>query len=139
MNRHIDATHNKISYSCDFCPTKYTHKGPLRNHINKVHLKYKSVNDGKFKCELCDKSYILQAKLDSHIIIVHKQKNPYKCSTCNKSFKHRHQLKYHVETDHNGKFKFECIYECGKSYELKEKLDKHLYRKCTYLPEVVFW
>ena len=73
---------------------------------------------GIFKCDICDKLFHQKRKLELHIIIVHKQKNPHECSMCGNSYRQRHQLKYHVKTVHDGMFKFQCD-PCKKSYVIK--------------------
>ena len=75
---------------------------------------------GVFKCDICDKVFHLKGKLELHIILVHKQKNPHECSMCGNSYRQRHQLKYHVQTVHDGMFKFQCD-PCEKSYVIKVK------------------
>ena len=105
-----------------------------------------------FKCNNCDASFSLKARLNRHIGFlvcrnprtvhegklltkksnkanlkmhiesVHEQKKPFKCNICDVGFSHKGYLDKHI---HEEKKPFKCN-DCGTSYSRKGNLNRHI-------------
>ena len=98
----------------------------LDRHEGAVLLKKKA-----FKCHVhgCEKSYGRKAHLETHISIVHLNKeNPIKCSFqgCGRSFRHRQELSNHLRSAH-GAPKLACKEDgCSATFNSQSNLSVHL-------------
>ncbi|KAL2912039.1 hypothetical protein HK105_208468 [Polyrhizophydium stewartii] len=81
------------------------------------------LENGKFGCPECDKSYHRQCDYRSHYR-VHDSKRPFECSICAQSFLRRHDLNRHTRI-HSGAKPFKC-FRCGKGFVRKDALRRHL-------------
>ncbi|XP_076464255.1 uncharacterized protein LOC143296288 [Babylonia areolata] len=77
-------------------------------------------------CQVCKKSYRLQASLDKHLKVPCELR-PYKCDICQKAFKRPDHLKAHCRM-HTGERPFLCSL-CGKTFRQKNHLQRHSERK----------
>ena len=55
------------------------------------------VNEAKYKCQQCPKSYQNSWHLARHVRTNHTNRKPYKCDHCEKAYPHPESLKYHVD------------------------------------------
>ncbi|XP_049951056.1 uncharacterized protein LOC126458205 isoform X1 [Schistocerca serialis cubense] len=79
-----------------------------------------SSRGGKFRCEMCERTFKRRAKLNEHMA-VHRQERPYECDQCEKKFFQRWDLTLHKRL-HTGLFQCEF---CNKTFPVRGKLDRH--------------
>ncbi|CAG9804587.1 unnamed protein product [Chironomus riparius] len=72
--------HSGLQYICDLCGSYFSMKPYLTSHVQKVHLKLK-----RFKCSMCNKSFIHRELLNYHIK-KHLNIRNYSCQFCQKTF-----------------------------------------------------
>ncbi|CAK8691519.1 unnamed protein product [Clavelina lepadiformis] len=87
-------------------------------------LKYdETLNDEKFICDVCDKSFVKRRYLSIHKQL-HSTIKPYTCKYCEKSFPHKYRLNRHLLT-HTGDKPWPCV-TCGQRFREEYKLKRHL-------------
>jgi uncharacterized C2H2 Zn-finger protein len=92
------------------CNETYTHKQSLYKHHQRAHLK--DAVDLPFKCDQCDKSFIIKSILSIHIQEIHKEKVRKCCEICGASVRSNTDLKLHMRRRHTGEMPYKCEY-CG--------------------------
>ena len=124
LTKHIDAVHKNIKKSCkcETCGKVFSRKQDWKKHVSRH-------GDNDFKCDFCEKSFVLNNQLERHVYITHKghkeEKTTYKCGTCGKQYKNYASLKAHIRIVHEGRKDYNCI-DCGLLYALKRDLDAHV-------------
>ena len=99
---------------------------------NKSRGFHRKLNDGKFTCDLCQKTFPLKSKILRHINGKHSSHRPFKCSSCPKAFKYKCDLKIH-QLNHQD-LDSSLLHHCDKcEYRTKTKnnLKTHYIRKHT--------
>uniref|UniRef100_A0A1I8PGB2 C2H2-type domain-containing protein n=1 Tax=Stomoxys calcitrans TaxID=35570 RepID=A0A1I8PGB2_STOCA len=76
----------------------------------------------EFSCEICNKKYAEERRLNMHIKIVHLREKPYKCDLCHESFASSASLQKHIGQRHTG---FECP-TCHKAFSSTRNLKRHM-------------
>jgi KRAB domain-containing zinc finger protein len=117
MGRHSKTHLGKIDFRCD---NVLSRKDELNKHSETVHL-------GKttdFMCDICDKSFGLNANLQTHINSIHKKVKRFYCGLCEYSSYTRHGIKRHTKS-HLGKKEYKCDH-CDKAYAQKVNLVSHV-------------
>lgn len=112
------------NFLCKYCGHSFNRKHGLKIHELAVHAKKKD-----FKCQFCDKTFVIEylktchekkhlgtsnvtcdlcnfsftckQSLRKHIKGVHENRRPFQCQLCDKSFKTSHARNYHVNTHGN--------------------------------------
>jgi len=88
----------------------------------------KVLDDGKFGCSDCDKSFVTRVKFQSHLK-THQGLGDYVCPDCGKKYNTRQRLMSHMHT-HDEEGRERCGEPgCNKSYATKYGLAKHLDRE----------
>ena len=90
------------------CSETYTHKQSLYKHHQRAHLK--DVDDLPYKCDQCDKSFIIKSILSIHVQETHKEKIRKCCEICGASVRSNTDLKLHMRRRHTGEMPFKCEY-----------------------------
>ncbi|XP_058449880.1 zinc finger protein 883-like [Malaya genurostris] len=103
---------------CEICGHKFSHKGKLNDHIQRVHLKI-----GIPKCDICSKTFTTRSSLERHMIS-HSDVKPYACDQCDQSYRRLLLLRQHKSLVHEGKNPHVCT-ECGKEYRGSQALYFH--------------
>ncbi|ODM99813.1 putative zinc finger protein [Orchesella cincta] len=67
-----------VAVCCHLCG-----RGFRTQRLFGLHLKTKHASERKYKCTLCDKSFISQSKLKTHLT-THTREYPFKCTICSK-------------------------------------------------------
>ena len=122
-----------LSFKCDLCLLEFDHKEELKYHKDTSHL---IQEDGKLKCDLCEKSLTTRQALKRHLL-VHLGLTPHVCDECGKKFRTRSELNHH-KAIHSGTSNYICQY-CGDTFLLKNNLRLHIIQcldirpfKCSY-------
>ena len=108
---------------CSYCLRSFQNRKDRNNHVKMIH---ENKTEGKFLCELCEKSYMSKTALKYHIDVSHAtERQKEVCPTCNLGFGHKislaRHMKIHAETPELHKCK-----HCDKDFYRKDKLKKHL-------------
>ena len=75
-----------------------------------------NMETGKFKCEICEKSFSTKGSKKLHITAVHGEVNIFACNVCSKTFREKKNLTSHIKNLHNeGPKKHKCE-SCEKSF-----------------------
>jgi len=90
------------------CNETYTHKQSLYKHHQRAHLK--DAVDLPFKCNQCDKSFIIKSILSIHIQELHTEKVRKCCEICGASVRSNTDLKLHMRRRHTGEMPYKCEY-----------------------------
>lgn len=109
-------------FECDICGTILKNRSIIRNHMRLKH----TPSAKKFKCTLCELSFVNQWLRDIHHNRTHLDIKEYMCSTCGRSFKTKNQLKSHTNS-HTGERPFKCTFDgCNKSFKSRSNRDTHM-------------
>lgn len=82
------------------------------------------LQEGDFKCDQCDKLFLLQNSLDRHRSIEHAEGDVFQCAECEHSFSQKAELIEHMRTHPLNK-PFSCK-QCNKDFTRKYHLDRHV-------------
>ena len=108
------------------------------NYLNNFKRHQKEHHDlvpvpGNFRCPYCPKTFYVEAKLRSHML-VHKDDRNFGCDECAAKFKRKDDLKVHMKihlpadiraVEKAKKLTKECE-TCGKKFEKNWKLKRHM-------------
>jgi len=117
MNKHIDYYHSEV-VPCAYCGKIIKNRFARMRHERE----HKAKLEGKFSCEICNKSFIDDSCLKRHIRI-HTGEMPYQCSDCGKRFVQSSGLKQH-QKHHTGETPYECK-RCFRKFKFVQVYDKH--------------
>ncbi|XP_013163797.1 PREDICTED: zinc finger and BTB domain-containing protein 41-like [Papilio xuthus] len=121
MKFHINYTHNNSTRyitNCPYCELSFTSYYQRNRHLFSEH------NSSNYKCNICDKTFILKSKLTSHIKQNHLMERDHICTICGKGFFIKRFLNDHMIT-HNGERIYQCMV-CKKRYTRKKTLREHM-------------
>lgn len=120
---HEKYTHNtnaRYTTNCPHCNQSFNSYYQRNRHMFKDH----NTVAATYKCNICDKSFILKSKLTSHIKKVHLMERNHICPECGQGFFIKQSLDEHM-VKHNGERVFKCTF-CHKAYARKKTLREHL-------------
>ena len=97
-NVELDRDFTNKNKFCPYCLKSFRKMKPRDkdNHIKMIH---ENKTDGKFNCNMCEKSYKSKTSLDYHVEVTHtSQRQEIKCNLCAKTFAHEKNVKRHLLT-----------------------------------------
>lgn len=109
------------SVPCGACGKQYNCSWRLKKHIRQEHLMERN-----YKCDLCDKAFLLLSGLKKHML-VHSDAKKFECDDCDKKFKTKYALIVHMRTHTNEK-PFKCDV-CKQRFTQKIGLKSHKWAK----------
>jgi transposase-like protein len=107
MSRPFNSSHPK---SCN----------KVRRHI----LNHHTPNAGSHICHLCEKPFVAEKSLKSHLLLFHSDYRPFSCHLCERTFAEEVGLKSHVLLLHVEQ-RFHCRF-CGKTFVEEVGMQRHI-------------
>lgn len=117
LNVHNDKEHK--TFQCPKCPQVLGSRYLKKRHMAVVH----DVKSVQFKCNECDKVFIMKNKLLEHKERIHLKLKPTVCPICGFRVFNKELLKRHM-VRHDDARPFECDI-CKKSFQRKKTLEYH--------------
>ncbi|XP_049883325.1 zinc finger protein 160-like [Pectinophora gossypiella] len=120
---HEKYTHNtnaRYTTNCPHCNESFNSYYQRNRHMFKEH----NTVAATYKCNICEKNFILKSKLTSHIKKVHLMERNHICPECGQGFFIKQSLDEHM-IKHNGERVFKCTV-CLKAYARKKTLREHM-------------
>ena len=128
LKQHIDGIHKglkpysgKSSKKCPFCDNWDIKTEMLKDHVSRVHPD----EPLPFMCDKCDHKTFNKYNLESHIKIMHTQKQEYLCDQCDFVTNYSNGIKRHVMTVHMNIASYQC-HLCPKALKDSRSLKRHL-------------
>ena len=119
---HNSGLHRKDPF-CSFCLRTFQNWNERNNHVKMIHLE---VKEGKFNCQLCEKSFMSKSALKYHSDTKHPAENyDIKCLVCGARYSHEISLKRHLKI-HDETITLHRCNECQKEFHRKDILNKHM-------------
>ncbi|KAK7872849.1 hypothetical protein R5R35_006720 [Gryllus longicercus] len=116
MRRHTGGKATEKCHKCD----KTLNKCSLKRHLQEVHG-----SERNFVCNVCEKTYVSQARLKLHVKTVHvNNAKKHVCEVCGKRTSTVAALRDHMNI-HSGVKPYIC-HVCGKNFFTNKKLSNHL-------------
>ncbi|XP_071645075.1 uncharacterized protein [Temnothorax longispinosus] len=136
LRAHIIQSHLESKFKCPKCPSVYTRKRNLNEHLLSKHDIKKGHLESRFKCPKCLNVYKSKQYLNDHLLSKHKGIRKYECYICKKRFGHRSCLTSHHKVhplpsvllftlQSHLESKFKCP-KCPNMYKSKQSLNEHL-------------
>ena len=139
---HIERVHQKRKdFFCDICGQMFAQGSSLKKHKLKsckvakilqhggklnIGRQITPSDNGTFECELCQKFFVSEDGLSSHITIEHNDNEEfYVCPHCDKSFKRKKSLNIHLRKYHQGICTFPCK-QCSEKFPDALSLSQHV-------------
>ncbi|XP_048485745.1 zinc finger protein draculin [Plutella xylostella] len=111
---------NKLTNMCPYCPERFSHYNARLRHLAENH----GCKMPEFKCPQCDKVYITNALVRSHVRKIHMCERNYECDKCGNKYMRKSELSDHMKS-HIRARDFVCSF-CGKGFFRKRSLNHHL-------------
>ena len=130
LKQHIDGVHKGLkpyggksrnSKKCPFCDNWDIKTEMLKDHISRCHPN----EPLPFMCDKCDHKTFNKYSLESHIKIMHTQKQEYICDQCDFVTNYANGIKRHVMAVHMNISAFQC-HLCPKALKDSRSLKRHL-------------
>ncbi|KAJ3186970.1 hypothetical protein HDU85_007008 [Gaertneriomyces sp. JEL0708] len=91
-------------------------------HHSEMHINIQPNKDGKYACDMCDRTFSRQYNLKSHIK-THQNHRPFVCNVCDLRFTRNHDLNRHLKT--HSKDKPHICNSCGRKFARRDALRRH--------------
>ncbi|RVE42464.1 hypothetical protein evm_012894 [Chilo suppressalis] len=120
LSAHL-ATHQEGSFKCDYCEKVFATKTKKHYHVKTNHSGARNVGN----CPYCDVSFRNYYQRNQHLVKVHNSEARYKCNICNKAYLLKTLLMYHIKKNHLMEKNCQCT-ECGYRFFSKKALKAHM-------------
>jgi KRAB domain-containing zinc finger protein len=123
LSRHRELHFQPSSFKCEKCERVFTSNTYLKIH------KCVKVLEGKYFCEFCQRSFNLFSNLNIHKRKLHADElkvDWLHCDSCDMKFMHKSRLKNHLKSFKCKIKKVFCCDYCGKEFEERPKIFKHV-------------
>ncbi|CAG4958656.1 unnamed protein product [Colias eurytheme] len=115
------ATHLEGSFKCDLCEKIFPSRSKKLYHEKTKHMGNRSISN----CPFCDASFRSYYQRNQHLVKVHNSEAQYKCNICNKAYVLKSLLMYHIKKNHLMERNFQCS-ECGFKFFSRKSLKAHM-------------
>ncbi|XP_004926708.1 zinc finger protein 260 isoform X1 [Bombyx mori] len=115
--------HKEGSYKCGYCDKVFSNRPKKCYHEKLQHLGESNIS----KCQHCGAPFKSYYQRNQHLIRVHNDEAKYKCNVCNKSYLLKSLLMYHIKRNHLLERNCQCT-ECGYRFFSKKALKAHMVR-----------
>lgn len=120
LNAH-QATHQEGSFKCDLCDKIFSSRTKKQYHEKTKHLGARSISN----CPFCDTPFRSYYQRNQHLVKVHNSEAQYKCNVCNKGYILKSLLMCHIKKNHLMEKNCQCT-ECGYRFFSKKALKAHM-------------
>ena len=124
LSRHNNSTSQVKAFQCPFCPQRFSHRFKLNSHLKRAHL-----NEGSYKCDMCNYKAVDKDYLQRHYDQVHDEAvaaSGFICESCSFSFRSKNSLHTHLRHKHPEKWETMRSQGSSKSSMEKDKEDSAL-------------
>ncbi|XP_041968477.1 zinc finger protein 287-like [Aricia agestis] len=120
LNSH-QATHEEGSFKCDHCDKVFSSKMKKQYHKKTKHLGARNISN----CPYCNEPFRSYYQRNQHLVKVHNSEAQYKCNICNKGYILKSLLMCHIKKNHLMERNCQCT-ECGYRFFSKKALKAHM-------------
>ncbi|XP_026489368.2 zinc finger protein ZFP2-like [Vanessa tameamea] len=120
LNAH-QTTHQEGSFKCDLCDKVFSSRTKKQYHEKTKHLGARSISN----CPFCDVPFRSYYQRNQHLVKVHNSEAQYKCNVCNKGYILKSLLMCHIKKNHLMERNCQCT-ECGYRFFSKKALNAHM-------------
>ncbi|XP_045456730.1 zinc finger protein 287-like [Melitaea cinxia] len=120
LNAH-QTTHQEGSFKCDLCEKIFSSRTKKQYHEKTKHLGARSISN----CPFCDVPFRSYYQRNQHLVKVHNSEAQYKCNVCNKGYILKSLLMCHIKKNHLMERNCQCT-ECGYRFFSKKALNAHM-------------
>ncbi|XP_045530309.1 oocyte zinc finger protein XlCOF6-like isoform X1 [Pieris brassicae] len=120
LNAH-KTTHIKGSFKCDLCEKIFSNRAKKSYHERTSHLGCRNISN----CPYCDESFRSYYQRNQHLVKVHNTEAQYKCNICNKGYILKSLLMTHIKKNHMMERNYQCV-ECGYKFFNRKTLKAHM-------------
>ena len=111
---HVRRMHKEfVKVSCPNCGKQVRNLG-LRHHVKNTQCDRPVEERAKFKCNMCEKTFVSKKGLRDHVLYIHNQENPYKCEQCEYQTYNKSNLRMHVKRVHEKRPLYDTCPHCDK-------------------------
>jgi PR domain zinc finger protein 5 len=115
------STHQEGSFKCDYCDKICPSRPKKLYHEKTKHLGARNISN----CPYCDEPFRSYYQRNQHLVKVHNSEAQYKCNVCNKGYILKSLLMYHIKKNHLMERNCQCT-ECGFRFFSKKALKAHM-------------
>ncbi|XP_063544075.1 zinc finger protein 813-like isoform X2 [Cydia strobilella] len=120
LNSHR-STHLEGSHKCPHCDKVFASKSKQHYHVKTKHLGSRNISN----CPFCNEPFRSYYQRNQHLVKVHNSEAQYKCNVCNKAYILKSLLMYHIKKTHLMERNAQCT-ECGYKFFSKKALNAHM-------------
>lgn len=106
---------------CMYCDATFFNGKEL--HLHKINKH--GVERTEYKCPFCEKIFLIQYLMKSHIKTTHMKERKHACTKCEKIFYTKHELSRHLNTTHVDAKNYSCPL-CNARFKSDSSLKRHL-------------
>lgn len=122
MQRHRIKEHKIVPRrKCPICEATFRYSEQLYLHKIEAH----GFERTQFKCNYCEKTFLIEYLLKSHIKAAHFRQKKHQCVKCNSSFYSNYELTRHLNTTHVAEKVVSCAF-CNAKYKCVSSLRRHM-------------
>ncbi|XP_047039367.1 zinc finger protein 431-like [Helicoverpa zea] len=114
-------THEEGSFKCDHCEKVFPSRTKKHYHEKMKHLGARNISN----CPYCNVPFRSYYQRNQHLVKVHNNEAQYKCNVCNKAYILKSLLMYHIKKSHLMERNCQCT-ECGYRFFSKKALKAHM-------------
>ncbi|XP_049883320.1 zinc finger protein 658B-like isoform X2 [Pectinophora gossypiella] len=120
LNAHR-STHQEGSFKCEHCEKVFASRAKKQYHEKTKHLGARNISN----CPFCNEPFRSYYQRNQHLVKVHNSEAQYKCNVCNKAYILKSLLMYHIKKNHLMERNAQCT-ECGYRFFSKKALKAHM-------------